>query len=102
MRKSKKQLYAQLQALKDELPKREAIAGLLQTEGFNLAVDEYKEKLKDAIDAEAKKEISACKKVLDLLIDFRGFLFVQQERVEKIPELISEIEWNLSQGNLFE
>lgn len=39
---------------------------------------------------------------MDLLIDFQGFLNKQQERAAKIPELISEIEWNLSQRNLFE
>lgn len=102
MGKSKKELYAKLQALKDELPKREVIAALLNTEGFSLAIEEYKEKFKEAIDAEDKKEISVCKKILDLLIDFRGFLYQQQERAEKLPELINEIEWNLSQGNLFE
>lgn len=102
MGKSKKELYAKLQALKDELPKREVIAALLNTEGFSLAIEEYKEKFKEAVDAEDKKEISVCKKILDLLIDFRGFLYQQQERAEKIPKLINEIEWNLSQGNLFE
>ena len=102
MGKSKKELYAKLQALKDELPRREIIATLLDAEGFNLAVSEYKEKFKEAVDAEDKKEISICKKTLDLLIDFRGFLYQQQERAEKIPELISNIEWDLKQGNLFE
>lgn len=102
MPKTGKQLYAELQALKDELPRREIIAALLDAEGFNLAVSEYKEKFKEAVDAEDKKEISICKKTLDLLIDFRGFLYQQQERAEKIPELISNIEWDLKQGNLFE
>lgn len=49
-----------------------------------------------------KKKFLCVKKILDLLIDFRGFLYQQQERAEKIPKLINEIEWNLSQGNLFE
>lgn len=102
MSKIKKQLYAELQALKDELPRRENIAALLDTEGFKLAVSEYKEKFKKAVDAEDKKEISVCKKILDLLIDFRGFLRQQQERAEKIPELINEIEFDLQQGNFFE
>lgn len=102
MGNSKKELYAKLQALKDELPKRETIAGLLETEGFSLAIEEYKEKFKEAIDTEDKKEISACKKILDLLIDFRWFLNQQHERAEKLPELINDIEWNLNQGNLFE
>lgn len=62
MGKSKKELYAKLQALKDELPKREVIAALLNTEGFSLAIEEYKEKFKEAVDAEDKKEISVCKK----------------------------------------
>ena len=74
----------------------------MNTEGFSLAIEEYKEKFKEAVDAEDKKEISVCKKILDLLIDFRGFLYQRQERAEKIPKLINEIEWNLSQGNLFE
>ncbi len=102
MGKSRKQLYAELEALKDELPKRETIASLLEAEGFQLAIEEYKQKFKEVIDAEDKKEISSCKKTMDLLIDFQGFLNKQQERAQKIPELISEIEWDLSQRNLFE
>ena len=102
MGKSRKQLYAELEALKDELPKRETIASLIEEEGFELAIEEYKQKFKEAIDAEDKKEISSYKKTMDLLIDFQGFLNQQQERAQKIPELISEIEWDLSQRNLFE
>ena len=68
--KSRKELYAQLQDLKEELPKREAIAGLLETEGFSLAIEEYKEKFKEAIDTECKKEISACKKNIGFINRF--------------------------------
>ncbi len=98
----KKQLYAKLQALKAELPVCESISELLGTEGFKLAVKEYKTKFKDAIDAEDKKEISSYKKTLDLIIDFQDFLNKQKNRAEEIPELISEIEYKLQQGNLFE
>lgn len=102
MEKSKKQLYAKLQMLKEELPIREAIASLLDTDGFKLAVKDYKAKFKEAIDAEDKKEITAYKKTLDLIIDFQGFLNKQKHRAEELPDLIGDIEYDLKQGNLFE
>lgn len=102
MVKTKKQLYAELEVLKNELPRREAIAALLETDGFKLAVEEYKSRFKSAIDDEDKKEISACKKTLDLIIDFQGFLTKQKQRAEKLPEIIADIEFDLQQGNLFE
>ncbi len=101
MAKSKKQLNAELEALREELPKREKIGALMETEAFQLAIDDYKEKFNEAIQAEDKKNINAYKKVLDLLIDFKLFLKSQQDRAEKIPELISDIEYDLQQGNLF-
>ena len=47
MGKSRKQLYAELEALKDELPRRETIASLIEAEGFQLAIEEYKQKFKE-------------------------------------------------------
>lgn len=102
MSKTRKQLYAELAALKEELPKREKIANLLYSEGFELAVEEYKESFTEAIKAEDKKEISARKKTLDLLIDFRAFLLSQQVRAEKIPSVINDIEEQLNQRSLFD
>ena len=102
MGKSRAQLYAKLQAFKDELSICESISDLLDTKGFKLAVKEYNAKFKDAIDAENKKEISSYKKTLDLIIDFQTFLSSQRRRAEEIPELINEIEFDLQQGNFFE
>lgn len=72
MGKSRKQLYAELEALKDELPKRETIASLIKEEGFQLAIEEYKQKFKEVIDAEDKKEISSCKKNNGFAYRFSG------------------------------
>ena len=46
MGKSRAQLYAKLQAFKDELSICESISDLLDTKGFKLAVKEYKEYVK--------------------------------------------------------
>lgn len=101
MTKSKKQLNAKLAALKEELPLRQTIAGLLYTEGFQLAVDDYKQRMSDAVQVEDAKNISAYKKDLDVLFKFKSFLKTQEERAEQIPELISDIEYDLRQGDLF-
>lgn len=101
MAKSKKQLCAELEALKTELPKREAIGALIESEAFRLAFEDYKEKFSEAIQAEDKKNINFYKKTYDLLIDFKEFLKLQQDRAERIPQLISDIEYDLQQGNLF-
>ncbi len=101
MTKSKKQLNAELAALKEELPLRQTIAGLLYTEGFQLAIDDYKQRMSDAVQAEDAKNISAYKKDLDVLFKFKSFLKTQEERAEQIPELISDIEYDLRQGDLF-
>lgn len=102
MTKSRKQLNAELAALKEELPMRQTIAGLLYTEGFQLAIDDYKQRMLDAVQTEDTKNISAYKKDLDVLFKFKSFLKTQEERAEQIPELISDIEYDLRQGDLFE
>ncbi len=101
MTKSKKQLNAQLAALKEELPIRQTIAGLLYADGFQLAITDYKERMTEAVQAEDTKNISAYKKDLDVLFKFKSFLKTQEERAEQIPELISDIEYDLRQGDLF-
>lgn len=85
MPKTGKQLYAELQALKDELPRREIIAALLDAEGFNLAVSEYKEKFKEAVDAEDKKEISICKKHWIYLSISAAFCINNRNVLKKFP-----------------
>lgn len=94
-------MTAELESLKEELPKREKIGALKETEGFRLAVEQYKEEFTEAINAEDKKAINNCKKILDLLIDFQSFLNTQQQRADRIPELISDIEYDLSQGKFW-